>query len=68
MASAGPVISDGQWTRFVGFLRQDLDAVTAGSTLPRSSGVEGHVNRVNTLKGSGRRRRRLLRPGRAGPG
>ncbi|MFF3611950.1 ISL3 family transposase [Streptomyces sp. NPDC002580] len=36
---------------FAGFLRQDLDAVTAGLTLPWSSGVvEGHVNRVKTLK------------------
>lgn len=34
-----------------GFLRQDLDAVTAGLTLAWSSGVvEGHVNRVKTLK------------------
>ncbi|MEU5485727.1 ISL3 family transposase [Streptomyces mirabilis] len=32
---------------FAGFLRQDLHAVTAGLTLPWSSGVvEGHVNRV----------------------
>ncbi|MFK0160749.1 ISL3 family transposase, partial [Streptomyces sp. NPDC090493] len=32
---------------FASFLRQDLDAVTAGLTLPWSSGVvEGHVNRV----------------------
>ncbi|MFI0765657.1 ISL3 family transposase [Streptomyces sp. NPDC021218] len=36
---------------FAGFLRRDLDAVTAGLTLPWSSGVvEGHVNRVKTLK------------------
>lgn len=36
---------------FAGSLRQDLDAVTAGLTLPWSSGVvEGHVNRVKTLK------------------
>ncbi|MFE9651071.1 transposase [Streptomyces sp. NPDC006365] len=36
---------------FAGFLRQDLDAVTAGLTLPWSSGVvEGHVKRVKTLK------------------
>ncbi|MFJ6650464.1 transposase [Streptomyces sp. NPDC091290] len=36
---------------FGSFLRQDLDAVTAGLTLPWSSGlVEGHVNRVKTLK------------------
>ncbi|MEW1599381.1 ISL3 family transposase [Streptomyces sp. NPDC093808] len=34
-----------------GFLRQDLDAVTSGLTLPWSSGVvEGHVNRMKTLK------------------
>ncbi|WP_257234732.1 transposase [Streptomyces sp. JV178] len=36
---------------FAGFLRQDLDAVTAGLTLRWSSGVvEGHVNRVKTLE------------------
>lgn len=36
---------------FAGFLRQDLDAVIAGLTLHWSSGiVEGHVNRVKTLK------------------
>ncbi|MFF4121113.1 ISL3 family transposase [Streptomyces sp. NPDC001714] len=36
---------------FAGFLRQDLDAITAGLPLPWSSGVvEGHVNRVKTLK------------------
>ncbi|MGW7048157.1 transposase [Streptomyces avermitilis] len=36
---------------FAGFLRQDLDAVTACRTLSWSSGVvEGHVNRVKTLK------------------
>lgn len=36
---------------FAGFLRQDLGAVTAGLTLSWSSGVvEGHVNRVKTLK------------------
>ncbi|MET7636953.1 ISL3 family transposase [Streptomyces sp. NPDC005078] len=36
---------------FAGFLRQDLDAVTAGLTHTWSSGVvEGHVNRVKTLK------------------
>ncbi|MER8161030.1 transposase [Streptomyces sp. NPDC094472] len=35
---------------FAGFLRRDLDAVT-GLTWPWSSGVvEGHVNRVKTLK------------------
>lgn len=34
---------------FGGFLRQDLDAVTAGPTLPWSSDVvEGYVNRVKT--------------------
>lgn len=33
--------------KFAAFLRQDLDAVTAGLTLPWSSGVvEGHVNRI----------------------
>ncbi|WP_420713097.1 transposase [Streptomyces sp. MMG1121] len=36
---------------FAGFFRQDLDAVTAGLTVPWSSGVvEGHVNRVKTPK------------------
>ncbi|GGV50272.1 transposase [Streptomyces spectabilis] len=36
---------------FAGFLRRDLDAVTVGLTRPWSSGVvEGHVNRVKTLK------------------
>ncbi|MCX4410263.1 MULTISPECIES: hypothetical protein [unclassified Streptomyces] len=36
---------------FAGFLRQDLDAVLAGLTLNYSSGiVEGHVNRLKTLK------------------
>ncbi|MFE5940822.1 transposase [Streptomyces sp. NPDC056470] len=36
---------------FAGFLRQDLDAVATGLTLEWSSGVvEGHVNRVKTLK------------------
>lgn len=36
---------------FAGSLRHDLDAVTAGLTLPWSSGiVEGHVNRVKTIK------------------
>ncbi|MGW3174901.1 ISL3 family transposase [Streptomyces sp. NPDC001153] len=36
---------------FAGLLRQDLDAVTAGLTLPWSSGaVEGNVNRVKALK------------------
>jgi transposase len=35
---------------FAGYLRQDLDAVTAGLTLPYSSGVvEGHVNLLMTL-------------------
>jgi transposase len=32
-------------------LRRDLDAVTAGLTLPWSSGpVEGNVNRIKTIK------------------
>ncbi|MFG2133009.1 transposase [Streptomyces sp. NPDC048751] len=47
-----------------GFLRQDLDAVSAGLTLRWSSGVvEGHVNRVKTLKRAmyGRASFRLLR-------
>ncbi|MEU6091750.1 hypothetical protein ABZ865_34300 [Streptomyces sp. NPDC047085] len=47
-----------------GFLRQDLDAVTAGLPLPWSFGVvEGHVNRVKTLKWAmyGRDSLRLLR-------
>ncbi|MEH6376252.1 hypothetical protein V7793_18270 [Streptomyces sp. KLMMK] len=36
---------------FANGLLQDLDAVTAGLTLPWSSGIiEGHVNRVKTLK------------------
>jgi len=36
---------------FVAGLRTDLDAVTAGLTLPWSSGpVEGHVNRIKMLK------------------
>jgi transposase len=49
---------------FAGFLRQDLDAVTTGLTLRWSSGVvEGHVNRVKTLKRAmyGRASFRLLR-------
>ncbi|MET8537469.1 ISL3 family transposase [Streptomyces sp. NPDC005065] len=49
---------------FASFLRQDLDAVTAGLTLHWSSGVvEGHVNRVKTLKRAmyGRAPFRLLR-------
>jgi transposase len=49
---------------FAGFLRQDLDAVTAGLTLPWSSGVvEGHVNRIKTIKRAmyGRAGFRLLR-------
>ncbi|WP_408909033.1 transposase [Streptomyces sp. CNQ431] len=38
---------------FAGFLRQDLDAVTAGLTLEWSSGVvEDNVNRVKTIKRS----------------
>ncbi|WP_406164023.1 transposase [Streptomyces canus] len=55
--AAVPPFQDGAHTLpkpmkgFAGFLRQDLDAVTAGLTLPWSSGVvEGHVNRVKTLK------------------
>ncbi|TDC17841.1 ISL3 family transposase [Actinomadura bangladeshensis] len=36
---------------FVTGLRRDQDAVTAGLTLPYSSGpVEGHVNRIKTIK------------------
>jgi transposase len=36
---------------FVNGLRRDQDAVTAGLTLPWSSGaVEGHVNRIKMLK------------------
>lgn len=36
---------------FAGSLRQDFDVVTAGLTLSWSSGVvEGHVNRVKTIK------------------
>lgn len=56
---------------FASNLRKDFDAVTAGLTLPYSSGkVEGHVNRIKFLKrqGFGRanfeflRRRILLTP------
>lgn len=37
---------------FVAGLPRELDAVTAGLTLPYSSGaVEGHVNRIKMLKG-----------------
>ncbi|WP_160502447.1 ISL3 family transposase [Streptomyces sp. BA2] len=37
---------------FAGFLRQDLDAVTAGMTLTYSSGVvEGHINRLRRSSG-----------------
>ncbi|WP_254396457.1 ISL3 family transposase [Streptomyces sp. AC512_CC834] len=49
---------------FAGFLRQNLDAVTAGLTLEWSSGkVEGNVNRIKTLKRAmyGRASFRLLR-------
>jgi transposase len=49
---------------FVAGLRTDLDAVTAGLTLPYSSGpVEGTVNRLKTLKRQmyGRARLDLLR-------
>ncbi|GGT57170.1 hypothetical protein GCM10010207_66240 [Streptomyces atratus] len=36
---------------FVGFLRQDIDAVTAGLTLPYSCGVvAGHVCGIKLLK------------------
>ncbi|MGW4994898.1 transposase [Streptomyces mirabilis] len=36
---------------FAQHLRRDLDAVTAGLTLPWNSGVvEGHVNRIKMLK------------------
>ncbi|MFE3281271.1 transposase [Nocardia sp. NPDC059239] len=36
---------------FVRGLRRDFDAVTAGLTLPWSSGpVEGHVNRIKMIK------------------
>ncbi|MGP4030354.1 transposase [Actinomadura sp. 3N407] len=36
---------------FVTGLRRDQDAVTAGLTLPYSSGpVEGHVNRIEMIK------------------
>ena len=54
----------GPMRSFAGFLRQDLDAVTAGLTHAWSSGmVEGHVNRVKTLKRAiyGRASFRLLR-------
>ncbi|MFJ3913876.1 ISL3 family transposase [Streptomyces vinaceus] len=49
---------------FAGFLRQDLDAVTAGLTLEWSSGkVEGNVNRIKTIRRTmyGRASFRLLR-------
>ncbi|KMO96053.1 ISL3 family transposase [Streptomyces roseus] len=36
---------------FAASIRQDLHAVTAGLTLPYSSGIiEGHVNRIKTIK------------------
>ncbi|MGN9763017.1 ISL3 family transposase [Streptomyces sp. SD31] len=36
---------------FAASVRQDLQAFTAGLTLPYSSGiVEGHVNRIRTIK------------------
>jgi transposase len=36
---------------FITGLRRDQDAVTAGLTLPWSSGVvEGHINRIKMLK------------------
>ncbi|WP_218108881.1 transposase [Streptomyces agglomeratus] len=50
--------------KFAAFLSQDFDAVTAGLTLEWSSGkVEGHVNRVKTIKRAmyGRAGFRLLR-------
>ncbi|MEV6113006.1 ISL3 family transposase [Streptomyces sp. NPDC052109] len=50
--------------KFAAFLRQDFDAVTAGPTHEWSSGkVEGHVNRVKTIKRAmyGRAGFRLLR-------
>ncbi|WP_434975759.1 transposase [Streptomyces bluensis] len=48
---------------FSSFLRQDLDAVTAGLTLDSSGAVEGHVCRVKLLKRSmyGRASFELLR-------
>lgn len=49
---------------FANGLRNDLDAVTAGLTLPYSSGaVEGTVNRIKTIKRQmyGRARFDLLR-------
>ncbi|GHF86830.1 hypothetical protein GCM10018790_75410 [Kitasatospora xanthocidica] len=53
---------------FVNGLERDLAAVTAGLTLPWSSGVvEGHVNRIKMIKrqmygpaGSGLLRKRVL--------
>ena len=51
-------------TSFAAGLRRDLDAVTAGLSLPYSSGaVEGNVNRIKTLKRGmyGRARFDLLR-------
>lgn len=35
---------------FLTGLRRDQDAVTAGLTLPYSSGPEGHVNRIKMIK------------------
>jgi transposase len=43
--------SQPQLRPFAAGLRRDQDAVTAGLTLPWSSGVvEGHVNRIKMLK------------------
>ena len=45
-ASSTPELSS-----FITGLRRDQDAVTAGLTLPWSSGVvEGHINRIKMLK------------------
>lgn len=60
---AGQRDGHGPMRSFAGFLRQDLDAVTAGLTHKWGNGVEGQVNRVKTLKRAiyGRESFRLLR-------
>lgn len=48
---------------FAQHLLRDLDAVTAGLTLPWNSGVvEGHVNRIKMLKRQNVRPRRIRTP------
>ena len=49
--TAAAASGDPELRSFVTGLRRDQDAVTAGLTLPWSSGaVEGHVNRIKMLK------------------